>query len=145
MTSSRPIDAQTLLQLATGELDLTQRAALAKAALSDPVLARDLKLAMRLAQPAGVLASNLVSLNSENKAAQGGILALARNYFRWPALTAATAAALFVGLNLRVPQGPVPKIAMQTNATASDRFGPIGGFEGISEVSDRFNGGFETR
>ncbi len=127
-------------KLAAGELSMAERATLAEWSLQNPQHALQVKLAMRLAQPAQQLASNLVAIRDQQPA-QSSIW----QWLRVPMLTGSLAAALFVGLNIRAPKpttsGPMAQIA------ANDRFGPAGGFEGSDHSivqSDRFSGGFEA-
>jgi ferric-dicitrate binding protein FerR (iron transport regulator) len=129
-----------LAKLATGELSITERAQLAEWSLQDPNNALQVKLALRLAQPAQQLASNVVALRAQQQqSAQSSLW----NWLRVPMLTGSLAAALFVGLNIRAPK-PAPSGSIEQVA-ANDRFGPAGGFEGQGIIqSDRFVGGFEA-
>jgi ferric-dicitrate binding protein FerR (iron transport regulator) len=128
-----------LAKLATGELSITERAQLAEWSQQHPNNALQVKLAMRLSQPAQQFASNVVALRAQHQSAQSSLW----NWLRVPMLTGSLAAALFVGLNIRAPK-PAPSGSIEQVA-ANDRFGPAGGFEGQGIIqSDRFVGGFEA-
>ena len=132
MNSSQNLE--TLLALAEGRLDASERAALVHAVLQDPLRAREVKLALRLAEPAQSLATSWVSL------AQQPAKAPWFASFTKPAWGFGLAAALVLGVSSLTTPG-IQHAAPQPGALAqNDRFSS-GSFEG---ADDSFmTGGFE--
>jgi hypothetical protein len=140
-------DHDALIQLAAGALSLQARAELAARALKDPALVRELKLAMRLAQPAARLASEMVLVSEEH-------LALRRPFLFGQRLKLTTGlAAGFAMIALisfaprhagRVDEAPKVALAHMSDTFGPDTFGSGGGFEGGPAVADKFSGGFEA-
>lgn len=132
MNSSQNLE--TLLALAEGRLDPSERAALVQAVLQDPAKAREVKLALRLAEPAQSLATSWVSAANQPEKAPWFAS------FTRPAWGFGLAAALVLGVSSLTTPG-IQHSTPQPGALAqNDRFSS-GSFEGSDDSF--MTGGFE--
>lgn len=130
-------DTELLSQLAQGRLAPDERRALARRALTDPALAAELKLALRLANGGAELARDWVAL-----AQRPAVQAAAQPWWRPLAGVAASLAILAAVMAMpRMPsQGDNPMQQMaQVPAPPSDRIGEMS-----FEAPELFGGSFEA-
>lgn len=122
-----------LVRLAQGSLEPAARLDLARRALTDPALALQLKLALRLSAPSAELARDWVAVAARVPAAAHGW---------WRPLAGVAASLAIVAAVLALPRQPglepqqIPSVAMQS---APDRIG-VASFEADSLSG----GGFEA-
>lgn len=120
---------EALLRLAQGTLEPSARLALAQRALTDPALAMDMKLAMRLSAASAELARDWVAVAARTPAPQA---------VWWRPLAGVAASLAIVAAVLALPRQPgldpahSPSVALQSQ---SDRIG------GASFEADSLSGG----
>jgi NO-binding membrane sensor protein with MHYT domain len=136
MTVNLALDPTTamLTDLAQGRLDAQTRRELARRALSDPQLAAELKLALRLAAGSAEMSRDWVGVAARAEQAQGSW---------WRPLVGAAASLAIVAAVLSMPrmhevQTTAPNVAMQALSTLPDQIGA-----GSFEAPELFGGSFE--
>ncbi len=130
-------DIEMLTQLAQGRLAPEERLALARRALTDPALAAEMKLALRLASGAAELARDWVAL-----AQRPSVQAAAQPW--WRPLAGVAASLAILAAVMAMPRMPAPgdigsQQMAQMPAPQSDRIGEMS-----FEAPELFGGSFEA-
>lgn len=137
MTMNAAQDNELLTQLAQGRLPPDERLALVRRALTDPALAADMKLAMRLADGGAELARDWVAL-----AQRPSVQAAAQPW--WRPLAGVAASLAILAAVMAMPRMPAPgdtqaQQMAQMPASHSDRIGEMS-----FEAPELFGGSFEA-
>ncbi len=130
-------DIEMLTQLAQGRLAPEERLALARRALTDPALAAEMKLALRLASGAAELARDWVAL-----AQRPSVQAAAQPW--WRPLAGVAASLAILAAVMAMPRMPAPgdigsQQMAQMPAPQTDRIGEMS-----FEAPELFGGSFEA-
>ncbi|MBK8068347.1 MAG: hypothetical protein IPK27_12170 [Rhodanobacteraceae bacterium] len=130
-------DIEMLTQLAQGRLAPEERLALARRALTDPALARDMKLAMRLAGGGAETARDWVAL-----AQKPAVQAAAQPW--WRPLAGVAASLAILAAVMAMPRMPAPgnlesQQMAQMPSAPGDRIGEMS-----FEAPELFGGSFEA-